>query len=173
MLWDKERGPVAEYMRESIVRVRCRLKESSRSLSLLLMFFLYIFRPNVQEVHVRYLFSWCSSCTLGRKMFSLLQTCKEPSRIAQKVVASISKSSRTPKPNFWTPSTANSSPSVGAFSRNLATLPLLNALSCEGAYFSDKMTITSRHKRLRNLCIQFSEYRLFHSVLFCFTLTSS
>jgi len=47
MLWDKERGPVAEYMRESIVRVRCRLKENSRSLSLLLMFFLYIRTKNV------------------------------------------------------------------------------------------------------------------------------
>jgi len=45
MSYDEERRPVAEFMHESIVfcivRVRCRRKESSRSLSHLLMSFLY------------------------------------------------------------------------------------------------------------------------------------
>jgi len=41
MSCDEERRPVAEFMRESIVvRVQCRRKESSRSVSHLVMSFL-------------------------------------------------------------------------------------------------------------------------------------
>jgi len=67
MSCDEERRPVAEFMCESsVVRVRCRRKESPRSLSHLLTSFLFI-----SVTYLRYFNMLCSFRTIMVYVYAL------------------------------------------------------------------------------------------------------